>query len=108
MKSNILSTWEVTYECGTKQVLNLISDEDYENILKPLSNASYNIKLKNKGKSNKQSNLIEESIKIMFGDISFTFTENSPLGLSMKCNKLILPTHQGGESKIYWKKLKNR
>lgn len=104
--SRIKSKWEVKYlNTGVVQKLNLITDEDFTNIVKPMSKISYELELENKGKPTIESLAIKDLLKNMFGDSSTYFTETSPLGLSIKTRILVLPLVQGGEHKVIWKKV---
>lgn len=77
--------YEVTYESnGFIQIKGLVSDEDYINILKPIKKAINIIEDSNKGKPNRQSELLKQSLGIMFGDYNECITQSSPMGLSLK------------------------
>jgi hypothetical protein len=106
VSSRVLAYYQVTYASnGFIQDKQLISKEDYDNILKPLKKAISIIEDDNKGKQNEQSRLIKESLKLMFGDYNICFPEGSPLHLSIKSGFISLPQHQGGDHKVSWKRV---
>lgn len=91
---------------GFIQIKGLVSDEDYINILKPIKKAINIIEDSNKGKPNRQSELLKQSLGIMFGDYNECMTQSSPMGLSLKSGIISLPKHQGGDHVVKWKKVK--
>lgn len=106
VNSRVLSLYEVTYASNDfKQIKSLITDEDYNIILKPIVKAINIIEDDNKGKPNTQSKLLKDSLKLMFGDYSNCIKQTSPLGNSIKTGILSLPPQQGGEHKVKWKRL---
>ena len=103
----IIKTYKITYHNGFKQVKRLISSNDYDYILRPIQKAISIIEDSNKGKANKQSNSLKESLAIMFGyDCGSCFKLASPLGESIKTGILSLTENQGGNHKISWEELK--
>lgn len=106
VSSRVLGCYQITYASnGFIQDKQLISKDDWNNILKPIKNAISIIEDDNKGKQNKQSKLLKESLKLMFGDYNICFPEGSPLHLSIKSGFISLPEHQGGNHKVNWKRV---
>ena len=109
VNARVLSHYEVTYASnGFKQIKGLVTDEDYDTIIKPISKAISIIEDDNKGKSNTQSKLLKESLKLMFGDYENCIKQTSPLGDSIKTGILSLPPQQGGDHKVTWRRLHGR
>lgn len=105
----IMGNYEITYKTnGFKQNKTLISKYEWDNILKPLKKVISIIEDSNRGKPSDESNLLKDSLKIMFGNYDNCFPEESPLHLSIKNGDLILPPQQGGTHKISWKLIKNK
>jgi hypothetical protein len=105
--SKIVGLYEITYESnGFKQFKILISDDDYDNIKKPLENAIIHIESLTKGKENPASKLIKETLKMLFYDSSICINQRGPMGQSISSGILILPKNQGGEHKVKWRKIK--
>jgi hypothetical protein len=103
----VLGVYEITYlENGFVQTKSLISEYNFNNILKPIKNAIKIIEDDNRGKENEQSQLLKQSLKLMFGDYNECFTEDSPMGKSIKTGIILLPPQQGGEHKVTWKRIK--
>lgn len=106
VNSRVLGFYRITYASnGFIQDKQLVSKEDWDNILKPIKKAISIIEDDNKREQNEQSKLLKESLKIMFGDYSICFPECSPLHLSIKSGFISLPEHQGGEHKVSWKRV---
>jgi hypothetical protein len=106
VSSRVLGYYQITYASnGFIQDKQLVSKEDWDNILKPIKKAISIIEDDNKGKQNEQSKMLKESLKIMFGDCNICFTEGSPLHLSIKSGLISLPEHQGGDHKVSWKRV---
>jgi hypothetical protein len=104
INTRVLSLYEVTYVSdGIKQIKGLVTDEDYDTIIKPITKAINIIEDDNKGKPNTQSKLLKYSLKIMFGDYANCIKQTSPLGKSIKTGILCLPPQQGGDHKVTWK-----
>jgi hypothetical protein len=104
VSSRVLGYYQITYASnGFIQDKQLVSKEDWDNILKPIKKAISIIEYDNKGKQNEQSKLLKESLKIMFGDYTICFPEGSPLHLSIKSGFISLSEHQGGDHKVSWK-----
>lgn len=103
----ILGKYEITYERnGFTQIKQLISKDDYGTILKPLLKIITLIEDDNKGRENKESKLLKESLKLMFGNYKDCFVEGSAMHTSLKNGIISLPPQQGGDHKVSWKKLK--
>lgn len=100
--SKILGTYKITYDGGVTQFKDLISQEDYDNILKPLKQSIQELEgIKNTDKAfpAAQKTIKENKRQIfeMFGDNYFT--SESPLFYAIETGILKLPIHQGGEHK---------
>lgn len=102
----IISTHEIEYSNGFKQVWHLTSKDNYVNILKPLLNLIEIEKDSNKGNDTELSLLLKKAIRIMFIDKDKCFHEGSPFHLSMSDGILRLHVNQGGEHKVKWTLLK--
>ena len=103
-ESRILKRYQITYESnGFIQDKNLISKEDWEDILQPIKRIIGILEDSNNGKKTEVSKLLRESLNIMFGDISKCFPTEGPLYESIKTGILSLPETQGGDHKIIWK-----
>lgn len=103
----IIGSYKITYNnSGISQLKNLVSKDDWDNVLKPIKNAISIIEDDNKGRQNDQSKLLRESLKLMFGDIDVCFKEGSPMYESIKSGFITLPYQQGGSHKVTWEKLK--
>jgi hypothetical protein len=106
VSSRVLGCYQITYASnGFIQDKQLVSKEDWDNILKPIKKAISIIEDDNKGKQNEQSRLLKESLKLMFGNYNICFPEGSPLHLSIKSGFLSLTEHQGGDHKVSWKRV---
>jgi hypothetical protein len=106
VSSRVLGCYKITYASnGFIQDKQLVSKENWDNILKPIKKAISIIEDDNKGKQNEQSKLLKESLKLMFGDYNICFPEGSPLHLSIKSGFISLPEHQGGDHKVSWKRV---
>jgi len=92
--SHILGKYKFTYQCGTVQILDLISHEDFEKIIKPAKDKIYMLEFTNKWKPTGQSKEIKKELKLMFGENYFT--DCSPLFEAYKTGFLTLPKCQGG------------
>lgn len=98
----ILSVYQITYKNGFVQRKNLISHQDYLNIIKPL-NAIIG-ELEASKKTERESKVLKRVISDLFG--SEWFTDNSPLHEAIKTGILSLPPHQGGNHKCKLIKVK--
>ena len=109
VNARVLSLYEVTYASnGFKQIKGIVTNEDYDTIIKPIAKAISIIEDDNKGKPNLQSKLLKDSLKIMFGDFENCIRQTSPLGESVKTGVLALPPQQGGDHKVTWRRLHGR
>lgn len=104
-KKRSLGLYEIEYANNIKQHKTLISKEDYELILRPIEKIITTIKDDNGGKSNKQTELLKESLKEIFGNYDPYFVVGSPLYAAMKTGTLSLPPQQGGEHYCKIKKI---
>lgn len=105
-RNRVICKYKITYSSnGFSQEKQLVSKEDWDNILKPIKKAISIIEDDNKGKQNEQSILLRNSLKIMFGDYDTCFPEKSPLHLSIKSGILSLPEQQGGDHKVIWERI---
>ena len=103
MATQILGVYQITYENGISQTKNLISHDDYLNIIIPTQDFIYELERKNKFKETKESKQLKNGLKNSFG--SLWFTDQSPLYYAMLTNILTLPPAQGGEHKCFLKKI---
>jgi len=94
--SKIKATYRIEYSNGMVQYKNLITDEDYQRIIKPIDSAVGQLNIHKEYSS--QVHSLKKTIKDLFGDEYFT--DVSPLFLAIKTGKLILPESQGGEHKV--------
>ena len=109
VNTRVLSLYEVTYASNAfKQIKGLVTDEDYDTIIKPITKAISIIEDDNKGNPNRQSKLLKESLKLMFGDYANCIKQTSPLADSIKTGILSLPPPQGGDHKVTWRRLYGR
>lgn len=83
-----------------------MSRDDWDNIYKPINKIISILENDNGGKPNKQSVLLKEILKCMFGDYNTCFPEGSPLHESIKTGYISLPPNQGGDHKVSWKNIK--
>lgn len=89
--NRIISKFSITYDNGITQVKNLVSQEDFDQIIKPKLKEIYELETKD---MKKEANLIKKSLKEMFS--SNYFTTESPLYDAYKTGYLDLPLHCGG------------
>jgi len=105
--SKFIALYEIIYiSNGFKQFKILISDEDYDNIKKPLENAIFHIETLTKGKENPASKGIKNTLKILFHDPSICINQRSPMAQSISNGIMTLPPNQGGDHKVIWRKIK--
>jgi len=105
--SKIIALYEITYASnGFKQFKILISDEDYDNIKKPLEIAIIHIEYLTKGKENPASKSIKDTLKMLFYDTSICINQRGPMGQSISNGIMSLPPNQGGDHKVKWRKIK--
>jgi len=104
--SKFIALYEITYSNGFKQYKILISDEDYDNIKKPLEIAIINIESLTRGKENSASKCIKETLKMLFHNPSICINQRSPMGQSISNGIMTLPLNQGGDHKVKWRKIK--
>jgi hypothetical protein len=95
-----MDRYQITYDNGITQEKNLISHEDYLNIIKPMLKIIYFLEIND---NKKQANVLKSMVKELYGEY---FTDKSPLGLAIKTGYLELPEYQGGKSKCKFKKIK--
>ena len=87
MEKRIIERYRITYENHTFQEKNLISHEDYLQIIKPKNDAIYNLEISNKkGINNSKIAKLKSELKDQFG--SEWFTDQSPLYEAIKCHTL--------------------
>lgn len=103
-KLRVLAKYKITYSNGFIQNKNLVSAEDWNNIIKPIKKAISIIEDDNKGKENQQSKLLKSSLNLMFENINICFPEQSPLHNSIKTGLLELGEYQGNH-KVLWKRI---
>lgn len=107
MKYNrVIAEYQVTYECGITQVLLLITNEDWYNLLKPIKTAISLLEDENKGRQTEPSLMLKKAMKLMFHDEAKCFPIGGPLHQSIQTGFLDLPPHQGGTHKVQWRKIK--
>lgn len=75
------------------QFKNLISHEEFTEVIKPIENEIYDLEKANKYKQTAKSKELRKIIK-SYGEY---FTTQSPLYAAMTTNKIQLPTSQGKE-----------
>lgn len=103
MAKQILGTYEITYANGISQYKNLISHDDYLNIIVPTEELIVELERKNKFRETKDSKELKKNLKDLFGGL--WFTDKSPLFYAMLTNILVLPPAQGGEHKCFFEKI---
>jgi len=102
--NKILGTYQITYQRGITQIKNLISHDDYVNIIrtnkKRISELEDLLEKKNINKKEirEQIQQCNSSIKDVVGSGEW-FTDGSPLYGAFKTGILSLPKHQGGDTK---------
>lgn len=97
LASRIISKCKIIYENGITQYKDLISQIDYEEIIKPKLNEAYLLEKENKWKETARSKQLKLEVTELFG--TEYFTTHSPLGLAIRTNCLTLPLTQGGTTK---------
>ena len=96
MATKIKGTYRIEYGNGMVQYKNLISDEDFENVVKPSNNIiGY---LETFKKTEVQVHKIKSGLIELFGDEFFTVS--SPLGIAIKSGVLVLLENQGREYRV--------
>lgn len=85
----MLGKYQITYECGTIQVKNLISHEDYVNEIKPELDKAYKYGVKNK--KDPRISKIKNYLNSKYG--SEWFTNKSPLFKGISTGVLSLLTN---------------
>jgi len=105
-KKYFLGVYEITYTNGFKQQKILVSNENYNDLLKPLDKAINIIEDNNNKKPTNQSISLKNTLNFLFEDYKIFMTEDSPLGKSIKTGILSLPQIQGGEHNVKWRKIK--
>lgn len=96
----IIGQYRITYQRGITQTMDLISQEDFENIIKVKLDEIYDFQV---AKNNIAAALLKKEIKDEFGDNYFT--TGSPIYKAFETGILSLPAHQGGEKKCKVEKL---
>jgi hypothetical protein len=96
-ESRVLGRYQITYESGVTQIKNLISHEDFLNIMKPTQDKIYDLEKANNWKPTNQSKELKKDIVDMF--TKNWFTDKSPIFKSLTTGKLCLPDSQGGVTK---------
>lgn len=111
MKDLIKETFKVTYvKEGMNQTKNLISQEDYEEKVKPILKEIQELESKQSeyNKKNKKYQELEKEIRTLKGKLKPLgewFTSRSPLGKALENGGLlILPSQQGGTHKVEFTK----
>lgn len=92
----IQGKYKIVYENGFKQQKNLISNKDYLEIVRPLSNIAATLEIDKKTRSEARS--LKKVISSLFGEE--WFTDESPLFNAIKTGTLSLPESQGGNHKV--------
>ena len=102
--SKVIGRYQITYQRGITQQKNLISHDDYVNIIKVLNSQITELEsqldLKNVNKKEIRTKVLEykSKIKDVVGDGEW-FTTGSPLYNAHLTGILSLPKHQGGDTK---------
>lgn len=91
VSSRIIRPYRITYDNGVTQIKNLISQIDFEAIIKPKQKEIYELEIADK---KKEANAIKSELKAMFSDNYFT--DKSPLFNAHLTGYLELPKVQGG------------
>jgi hypothetical protein len=94
--------YSITYYNGITQVKDLITQDDFENVIQPKQKEIFEYMLVD---DKMAANAIKRELFDLFGDNYFT--DGSPLYGAFKTGKLILPKHQGGTTKCKVVKLNN-
>jgi hypothetical protein len=88
----VIGVYKIEFNIGTNQIRNLISRDDYNEIIKPANEEIH--ELEKKGNT-KEAKIIKNELKSMFGE--HYFTNKSPIFESQINNGIIvLPESQGG------------
>ncbi len=102
MKNKVIATYKVVYQNGVTQHMNLISHEDYVNIVIPAKEKIDHLLTNKSGLSDvdfkanqKIAKQMKSDLKEMFSD-NF-FTDKSPIYMAIETGVLSLPVHQGGD-----------
>ena len=90
--SRIIGRYKITYHNDVIQEMDLITQDDYESIVKPTQDNIFD--LKRDGKE-KEADELKKQLKQMFGDNYFT--DGSPIYQAFKTGILSLPKTQGGD-----------
>lgn len=100
MENKIIAKYKITYENGVIQFYNLISHNDFINVIKPTKDKIYDLEKENKFKPTIESNKLKEYLINTFS--SNFFTTESPLFKALETGILVLPI---GEYKCKLEKL---
>lgn len=103
MATKIIDIYEISYQNGITQRKNLISHDDYLEIIIPTNDVISELERRNKFRETKESAQLKRDLKDMFG--SEWFTDKSPLYKAIQTGILSLPSAQGGEHKCFMKKI---
>ena len=105
MAKKILGVYKITYGNGNgiAQQKNLISHEDYLDIIIPQEKLIYELEKENNYRETKESKQIKNELKDLFGGL--WFTDKSPLYYASVTGILSLPQTQGGNHKCFLKKI---
>lgn len=99
MDNRIIAHYEITYhQNGYKQNKYLISKEDWEDFVKPISKCIGLLP-----KDSKDKLLLKKFINGLFVDYNSVFPIDSPFYKSIKTGVLSLPETQGGNHNVSWK-----
>lgn len=90
----IIATYKIRYANSITQTKNLISQTDYTETVKPILQEIDDLLAV---KENLAASKLKSKLKSLVGN--FYFTTESPLYFAIDTGLLILPKHQGGESK---------
>lgn len=93
MKTNIIDTYKLIYPNGIVQEKDLISHDDFNNIIKPKRKLMYELEASKDKNDNIEANVIKKELRFMFGDNYFT-TE-SPLYNAITLGYMDLLQSQG-------------
>lgn len=99
--------YEITYENGIKQTLDMISRSVYENDIKPKNEEIYRLEvlmqsISKNNKKYKEYDIAKKQLKSELSKYGNFFVDDSPLGkaISDKTCIMHLPKSQGGDHKI--------
>ncbi len=102
--THIIKRYCVTYVGGITQTKTLISNEAYQEELRPRLKEIWEIEDRNKGKENSKSRSLKYELRQMFGDYSCCVSEGSPLGESIESGLLMLLPQQGNHV-VTWQEI---